>query len=304
MKREWKDFYATQLLTSNKTAIDPFGQKSDVGYLVNDNTTKRSYRALQAQGQWRPTSALYTGISYTYSRLRGNDLSETGPNATITNNALTLYYPEYLGYANRLPMGILPEDTPHRVRGWVGYDFKLGRAGVLSASVLESYQSGAPYSVIGSIDATGRTAGTKYDGLPANPGYTLSQIGTSHTYYFSKRGAFRADALRSTDFTLVYEIPFGRFAVRAQAFLTNVFNEHAITNPDTTVFTRRTSSSRGLSPFNPFTATPIECPADASAATCTSMGANYQKATTFGGAVGVNSYQTARTYSFATGVRF
>jgi hypothetical protein len=75
-------------------------------------------------------------------------------------------------------------------------------------------------------------------------------------------------------------------------------------NPDTTVFTRRTSSTRGLAPFNPFTATPIECPADANAATCQSMGANFQKATTFGKAIGVNSYQVPRTYSFAVGARF
>jgi len=303
LKRDWSDFYARQLLVTNPTATDPFGQKSDVGFLVNDNTTKRSYRAIDVQGQWRPTPVSYIGGSYTYSRLRGNDEGESAGSATVPNNPLSLYYPEYLGYANRLPTGILPEDTPQRVRLYGGYDFHLGR-GTLSAAGIESYQSGAPYSVVGTIDATGRTTGTKYNGLPTNPGYTLSQIGTSHTYYFSKRGALRAAAFQSTDLSLVYEIPVSRASLRFQAFMTNVFNEHAITNPDTTVFTRRTSSSRGLSPFNPFTDTPVECPADANASTCSAMGANYQKASTFGKAVGVNSYQTPRTYSFAAGVRF
>jgi hypothetical protein len=304
VKRDWHDFYASQLITSNPSAIDPFGQKSDVGFLVNDNQTKRTYRALQSQGQWRPTSSFYTGISYTYSRLRGNDQGESAGSATVPNNPLKIYYPEYLGYANRLPTGVLPEDTPHRLRLWAGYDFRLGRAGTLSASALQVYESGAPISVVGSIDASGRTAGTAYAGIPTNPGYTLSQLGTSHTYFFSKRGEFHAAALNRTDGTVVWEIPVSRVSFRAQGTVTNLFNKHAVTSPDTTVFTRRTSTSRGLLPFNPFTATPIECPSTATAATCTAMAANYQKATTFGQPVGVGSYQTPRVYSVSAGVRF
>ena len=64
--------------------------------------------------------------------------------------------------------------------------------------------------------------------------------------------------------------------------MTKVLNKHGVINPDATVFTRRTST----------------------AATCTARGANYQKAPTFGEAVGVNSYQTPRAYSFARGIRF
>ena len=147
--------------------------------------------------------------------------------------------------------------------------------------------------------------------MPANPGYTLSQIGTSHTYFFGRRGALRTDPLKRTDATVIYEIPVSRVAFRVQGTMTNVFNQHGDVNPDTTVFTRRTSSTRGLLPFNPFTATPVECPrqstfatAAAAVAACTAMGANYQKADTFGQAIGVTSYQTPRTYSFAAGVRF
>lgn len=305
VKRDWHHFYASQLIRTNPQAIDPFGQKSDVRFIVNDNSqTKRTYRALQFQGSWRPTQASYTGMSYTYSRLRGNDQGESGPSATVTNSPLRSFYPEYLGYDNRLPIGILPEDTPHRLRLWAGYDWRLGRAGMLSASVLQNYESGSPYSVVGSIDASGRTAGTAYTGVPANPGYTLSQLGTSHTYFFSDRGALRTAAFNRTDMTLVYEIPVSRVSLRLQGTVTNVLNKHAVTNPDTTVFTRRTSTSRGLRAFNPFTESPIECPSDATAATCTAMGAHYQKATTFGKPVGVSSYQTPRVYSFATGIRF
>ena len=56
VKRDWKDFYAAKLMLSNPTVIDPFGQKSDVRFLVNDDQTKRSYRAIQSSASWRPTS--------------------------------------------------------------------------------------------------------------------------------------------------------------------------------------------------------------------------------------------------------
>jgi len=304
VKRDWKDFYAAKLVLSNPTVTDPFGQKSDLRYLINDDQTKRTYRAIQSQADWRPTSKSSLHMTYTYSRLRGNDEGESAGSATVPNNPLSLFYPEYLGYAQRLPEGVLQEDTPHRLKLWGTYDFLVGRAGTISVSALQNYESGAPYSVVSTIDATGRTAGTSFAGLIANPGYTLSQIGTSHTYFFGKRGDLRAAAFNRTDSSVVWEVPISRVSFRVQGTVTNLFNKHAVTNPDTTVFTRRTSSSRGLSAFNPFTATPIECPADASAATCTAMGANYQKATTFGKAIGVGSYQQPRTYTVATGIRF
>jgi hypothetical protein len=305
VKRDWHNFYAAQLLRTNPKFTDPFGQKGDVDFIVNaDRGISRKYRAAQFEGQWRPAGALYTGATYTWSKLRGNDFSEAGPNATIRNIPLDLYYPEYLGYPNRLPVGWLPEDMRHKLKLWAGYEFMLGRAGALNLSALQTYESGTPYSVVGSIDASGRTAGNSFTGIPTNPGYTLSALGTSHTYFFSERGALRTDALNRTDMTVQWRIPISRVQFFAQGTVTNVFNKHAVLNPDTTVFTRRTSSARGLKAFNPFTETPIECPADATAATCTALGANFQKARTFGQAIGVSSYQTPRTYSFATGLRF
>ncbi len=110
--------------------------------------------------------------------------------------------------------------------------------------------------------------------------------------------------MNRTDATVRYGLPISRVTLFLQGTVTNVFNRHAVTNPDTTVFTRRTSSSRGLKPFNPFTETPVECPADANKDTCAGMNANWQKVTTFGQAIGVSSYQAARTYFFTTGLRF
>jgi outer membrane receptor protein involved in Fe transport len=301
--RDWNNFYATELRVGNPRATDPFGQSGDVAFIRNSDDITREYRGIQLQAQWRP-GRFYTGGSYTYSTLEGNDSGEAGPTATSPNTPLALYYPEYLGYANRLPQGWLPEDIRHRAKAWIGYDLGLGRAGTLSASALQTYETGSPYSVVGSIDASGRTAGTAYTGLPANPGYTRSQLGTSHTYFFSDRGALRTEALNRTDISVGWSIPIARVSLFAEALVTNVFDMDAVLTPDATVFTRRTSSTRGLGPFNPFTETPVECPSDANAATCSSMGAHFQKATTFGQAVGVSSYQTPRTYSFTAGLRF
>ena len=46
--------------------------------------------------------------------------------ATVPNSPLSLFYPEYLGYAARLPQGVLQEDTPHRLKLWGTYDFLVG----------------------------------------------------------------------------------------------------------------------------------------------------------------------------------
>ena len=94
---------------------------------------------------------------------------------------------------DRKPIGYLAQDNKHRARVWVGYNLPTARFGEFNLTALQSFDSGRPYSAIGQIDASGRTTGTAYPGLPVNPGYTLSAIGTSHDYYFSARGAFRTD---------------------------------------------------------------------------------------------------------------
>ena len=60
--------------------------------------------------------------------------------------------------------------------------------------------------------------------------------------------------------------------------------------------------------FNPFTETPVECPQGASAATCKSLGANFQKSASFGnptsGSSSAPSFQAPRTYLVTFGARF
>ena len=77
----------------------------------------------------------------------------------------------------------------------------------------------------------------------------------------------------------------------------------------TTVYTSR-NAGHGLTPFNPFTTTPIQCPTGDTAAQCTALGANYQVSPTFGQpltpttASTQGAYQLPRTITISLGVRF
>ncbi|HVT43595.1 MAG TPA: TonB-dependent receptor [Thermoanaerobaculia bacterium] len=302
--RDWQNFYSSRLTTATGRSVDQFGNVGDVGVTENTNDITREYRAAMISGQWNP-SRFNVGGNYTWSKLEGNDITEGVTTANTPIQTLAGWYPEYLGYAKRNPEGYLPEDARHRLRGWVGYDFGLGAAGKINASVLHTYMSGRAYSAAAFIDATGRTAGTQFPGIAENPGYRLSQAGTNHTYFFSDRGEFRTDEFNSTDLAVTYTLPISRVNIFLQGSLINAFNNDGIINPNGTVLTRRNAgAASGLVAFNPFTTTPIECPQGAAAAQCTAMGAHWQKGTSFGGATDVNSYQLPRTYNFSAGIRF
>jgi hypothetical protein len=315
--RDWDNFYVTRLDLSTGKTTDPFGNVGDVAFTENDTgQVERKYRGVQFQGQWRP-GRLLVGATYTWSRLTGNDEPETGPNATISNTPLDIYYPEYLNYEQRKPFGYLVGDQRHRARLWVSYELPT-RFGNLDASLLQSFDSGSPYSAFQNIDASGRN--TPFPGQPTNPGYTdpPSQLGTNHTYYFSKRGEFRTDDIHSTDVSVGYSIRvFKSLELFVRGIVTNVFNNHAVVFPDTTVITRRSGgASSNLVAFNPLTDTPVECtqrdPANPNR--CAVSGANWMRGPLFGQANGVSSYYTGtapnvggqvpRTYGFTAGFRF
>ena len=275
------------------------------------------------QFAWHP-GRWNVGGGYTYSRLRGNDGTESDGSASSPNTPGEDYYPEYLAYAQRNPVGYITGDQTHRARVWTGYDFSIG-FGTLNVSGIQSADSGRAYSAIGSIDAAGRNANFKYTGIPANPGYKFSQIGSLHNYYFSKRGEFRTPSVFSTDLSLNYSLPlFHRTQLFAQAQMLNIFNRSEINNIvngqlDTTIKTARTDGAAvagasgptdsakiksGLFPFNPFNEQPKECPQNADAWTCYQMGANWQKGPLFGQGLSKDAYQTPRTYRLSVGVRF
>jgi Carboxypeptidase regulatory-like domain/TonB dependent receptor-like, beta-barrel/TonB-dependent Receptor Plug Domain len=309
--RDWNNFYNQRIDLSTPQATDPFGNRGDVAFIENnDSAIERKYRGVQFQGQWRP-GRFMLGVTYTWSRLTGNDDGEGAGTATSPNTAIGTFYPEYLDYEERKPTGYLGQDIRHRARLAVGYELPT-RFGTFDATVLQSYDSGLPYSAFQNIDASGRS--TPFPGSPVNPGYTLSQLGTTHTYYFSKRGEFRADDVNSTDISLGYSIRvFKSLELFLRGYLFNVFDNNPVVFPDTTVITRRSGGAgSNLVAFNPLTDTPIECtqrdPNNSSR--CAVSGANWMKGTLFGQPNGVGSYYNTggglqpRTYGFTAGFRF
>ena len=268
VRRDWHNFYAFRVDRTTGQQTSDLGPL-DVAWVVNDNSeTIRAYRAIQLQGNWR-REHLQIGGGYTWSRLWGNDDAEDGVALLQPRNLpLSLWYPELLGYAQRRPIGYLRQDERHRARVWAAYEI-----GSLTATVLQWFDSGHPYSAVATIDPRG---------IVANPGYALNQVAVG-AYYFSKRGAFRTEDVFSTDLSLKYEIPIRGARVFAKGDVLNLFNKAAVVAPDTTVTL--------LAPFNPFTTVPVQ-------------GVQYRLGPNFGKPTGPDSYQTPRTFQVALGARF
>jgi hypothetical protein len=292
--RDWHDFYAASVTTSTKKANTPLGIPVDLTLIRNSNNLQRRYRGVLLQARWSPARYDF-GAHYTWSKLRGNDDGESGTNGAVANTDPALFYPEYFAYNHAAPIGYLQGDQRHRLRAWAGYRLPV-RTGSLEATLMESYDSGLPYSVAGAINLT------RYAGAPANLGYATVPNGL---YYFSGRGELRTESIRATDLALRYSVRITAVEVFAQADLLNAFNNAALFDPQrlgTTVSTAATSTA--LLPFDPAKQTPIECPKGAAAAVCTAMGANYQLASNFGQALNNVAYQTPRTFRMSFGVRF
>jgi hypothetical protein len=292
--RDWRDFYAASVTTSTKKANTPLGIPVDLSLIRNSNNLERRYRGVLLQARWNPGRFDF-GTHYTWSKLRGNDDGESGTTGAMANTDPSLFYPEYFNYSRVAPIGYLQGDQRHRLRAWAGYRLPLGR-GSLEGTLMQSFDSGLPYSIAGAINLT------RYAGAPANLGYASVPNGL---YYFSGRGELRTEAIRSTDLALRYSVRVSAVELFAQGDLLNAFNNAAIFDPlrlSTTVSTAATSTT--LLPFDPAKQTPIACPQGASAATCTAMGANYQLASNFGQPLNNLAYQTPRTVRVSMGVRF
>jgi outer membrane receptor protein involved in Fe transport len=303
IKRDWHDFYGVKITKDTGQITAPNGTVNDLAILVNDdNSIKRTYRAAQLTFGWNP-HRWNIGGGYTFSKLRGNDTTEADGTATSPATPYHIYYPEFLDYANRQPIGYLLGDVTHRARVWAGYNF-ITKLGNFVVSGIQSADTGRPYSAVGTIGI----APGSYTGAPTKPSYyTDSQLGSTNNYYFSSRGAFRTPSVFSTDLALNYELPIMKGAIFVQGQAINVFNNSKVNNLvsgqfDTTVLTSRNSS--GLKAFNPFTDTPVECPQGNTVAQCTALGANWQKGSLFGQGLSKDAYQTPRTYRVSVGVRF
>ena len=290
MHRDWHDVYAASVTRETRRATTPLGIPVDLTLVRNSNNVRREYRALQLQARWTP-ARVDSGVFYTWSKLRGNDEGESATSGATANIDPSLFYPEFFAYERANPIGYLTGDQRHKVRAWAGYTWR----GV-SATLLQSYDSGLAYSIAGPVNLT------RYSGAPTNPGYNSIPNGL---YYFGDRGALRTEAVRSTDLALRGTLRLGRVEWFADVDVLNLRNNDAIADPQrlgTTVSTAATSTT--FLPFDPAKQAPIECPRGAAASVCTAMGANYQLAANFGQPLNDLAYQRPRTFRISLGARF
>ena len=279
--RDWRDFYAASVTTATRRANTPLGIPVDLALLRNSNDVVRQYRGVQLQTHWR-SPHFETGMHYTYAKLRGNDEGENPQSGAVANIDPSLFFPEFFDYDGAAPVGYLPGDQRHRLRAWVGYNFDFRRVSA-TASLLHNFDSALPYSISAPINVT------RYTNAPANPGYATIP---NALYFFSGRGALRADDVHSTDVALRASLRTGAIEWFAQGDVLNVFNRASIADPQrlgTTVSTAATSNT--LAPFNPATETPVE-------------GVHYQLASNFGQPLNDLAYQRPRTVRISLGFRF
>jgi hypothetical protein len=320
VSRDWGNFYGAHLDTTTGQIRDPYNNLGDVSVTINDDSFERTYEGVSFQGGYRLFSRINVGGNYTWSKLRGNDEGEAQGTATSRNQGLESWYPEYLNYEQRLPVGYLTGDVRHIGRLWASYDLPTP-IGNFNISALQSFASGQAYSAIAVIDATGLGAtnrvgtGTVRAWTPiANPGYTNSQVGSSHNYYVSDRGAFRTDSRMTTDLALNYSLPIRTVNLFIQTEIINLFEGDSLydlssSRIDTTVFTRRqrAATSDGLASFAAFDPrTPLDQLKQYIPGTSDPAAGpyHYQIGPNFGKANSPEAYQQQRTYRFSVGFRF
>jgi hypothetical protein len=256
----------------------------------------RDYQAVQVQGSYRILPRLNLGGNYTWSKLRGNVEGESSGGATtLTENPDK---PEYTGFEAFNPVGALLPDMRHRANIWLGFDIPTNSIGDFNVSLLERYHSALSYSARGTIDVRRGTANGPANGV-VNPGYESAPTNVGYT--FGERGAYRVDAISSTDVGINWALPLrGSFRVFVETDFLNILNEQGIEDPDSvnkTVVTRRQASCVQASgvrcvAFNPLAGEkPVE-------------GVNWQKDPNFGKPTGTDAYQLPRTYRVSVGVRF
>ncbi len=293
VSREFKDFYIDRTDTTTGTATDPYGQVFDRTFVENDDgKLERKYQALMVSASYRLTDAVSLGGNWTYSKLRGNVNGETGGTGPVTSGVFQ--YPEYVEERWNYPTGYLAADQRHRGRVWAVWDLLSTKRHRLNVSFMESFWSGNPYG--GNAQITIRP-------YVQNPGYQTPP--TSVGYWFTDRDAYTTDNITRTDLGIGYSFRVPAFGTDIEFFVEprvqNVFNEQGVVNVNTTVYT---GASRGLSPFNPFTTAPVECPQGSTPATCQQLGANWMKGPNFGKPIAVADYQAPRTFTVSLGVRF
>ncbi|HUP47962.1 MAG TPA: carboxypeptidase regulatory-like domain-containing protein [Thermoanaerobaculia bacterium] len=296
--RTWSNFFITRADRNIGQVFDDFNRPYDLKLVENTNDLSRDYNAIQLQTAYRLFQRLHLGGNYTWSETRGNQVGQTGGSGPVADETSAPFaYPEFKAFAQFNPSGYLPQDQTHKVRAWVSWD-QPTPIGSFNFSVLQAFDSGTPFSAIGTIDPRPYVDSSLLDAYATAP--------SAVNYYFSDRGGFRWDDVTSTNLAVNYSLPIQRVGLFAQAEVLNLFNDDAVVGGSTTVLTARQSTciqstganaGQRCAAFNPFTETPVE-------------GVHWQRAANFGQAttpttpLTQGSYQLPRTFRLSVGLRF
>jgi len=285
VRREFGSFYASEITPGNVVEVpNSGGAEIDQAVYINDDSVyTREYDAIMARFDYRLGSRWNFGVNYTWSEANGNFEGETADSGPVPGSFFE--YQEYKEASWNVPEGLLAIDQTHKLQGWIVWEAIATNRHNLSLSLLQSFLSGTPYSAFARIDTV------PYVGDPADLGYANRP--SAQNYYFSERGAYRSEDVTRTDLALNYSFFIDAWGTQLELFLQpeviNVFNESAVTNPNTTTYSARNDGS--LQTFNPFTETPVE-------------GVHWRKGDNFGTPLSENDYQQPRTFRFSVGIRF
>jgi hypothetical protein len=298
VNRQFRDFYVSRIDSTTGQAVDPNGVPTDVTFIENNNRVERKkYDAVQLQASYRVADHLSLGGNYTWSHLYGNFVGENLGSGPIPPT--DLQYPEYHQQKWYNPDGDLPQDERHRARLFAVWDLWSAKHNRLSLSILQAFDSGQPY---GAASTSGIVIGPYVTNAPS-----YAAAPATVNYFFTSRDRYRTDNISSTDLALSYAFKVPSIGTDVELFVeprvTNVFNRHGVINVNTTVYTAA-NSGKGLAQFDPFSATPTECPRSDSAAQCQALGANWQLGQDFGKPLATTDFQTPRTFVISAGLRF
>jgi outer membrane receptor for ferrienterochelin and colicin len=209
---KWGSWSASWNYRNYDRFVDDFSRVDPDGVfrteLKNDDNLERQYQSLEIVHDKKLTSALSYGFNATWSTLRGNfEGGQVGTNDQINNFGVG-----NISNVNLNRYGYLAADRRLISTANIVYTSKIGR-GTLNTSFLHTYQSGAPYSLIGSNTPT--------TGLPA--GYP-----SSYGRYFSERGALRFFGTQRSDVQVAYDLPLIKgFSFFSRLNVQNVFNHQS-----------------------------------------------------------------------------
>jgi hypothetical protein len=299
--RDYHDFYSQRIDTTTGTVTDQLGNKADLALVENTDGVKRRYQGVTLLATYRISGRSDVGGNYTLSHLWGNFDGENVPSGPLTVDLFQ--YPEYRQQSWFAPEGDLSADQRHRATMWMNWG--VNKVDGLTLSVFENLGSGLPYGAVGTVDARNYVT---------NPGYVTPQGGTSETYFYTARDAYRTQGFSRTDFSAIYTYGMGAGSRKVDLFIQgqvlNVFNQQDLCGCGDTVFNNggnlQLNTIQGATPgqsvltglnttslarFNPLTTTPVQ-------------GVNWNLSPSFGTPINRFAYDSPRTFRLSFGVRF